>query len=102
MDIQLFFFLIPGIISCIYKLDSNGENSSRSVNLSVLAPPEVRMSILTVTVHEFEAESLSLTCSASVPNTGHPWEGNGVTFTWSIDGAPITNSNSMYIAIFII
>ena len=81
-------------------MDCNGENSSRSLQLSVLAPPEVRMSNLTVTLDE--TDSLSLTCFASIPDTGHPWEENGVNFTWSIDGTAITDLNSMYIAILII
>ena len=90
------YIFIPGIATCIFKLDSHGEelSSSRNVRLSVLAPPTVRMSNLTVTVQE--GDSLSLTCWASIPDTGHPWETYGVSFTWRNGMNEITDSSSKF------
>ena len=89
----LVFLFIPGIITCIFRIDV-GVNSSRDVRLSVLAPPTVRMSDLTVTVNQ--GDSLSLTCWASIPDTGHPLETKGVTFTWWNGQNKITDSSSEY------
>ena len=69
-------------------------NSSEKVTLSVLAPPTVRMNYLTVTVNE--GDSLSLTCTANIPDTGHPLEKNGVDFTWWNDKTEITDKNGKH------
>ena len=56
-----------------------GNHKNESI-LSVLAPPEVKLSDLSMTV--YENRSFQLTCEALVPDTGHPDVGTGVNITW--------------------
>ena len=51
-----------------------------NISLTVLAPPVLKLSDLSMTV--YEKTSFQLTCEALVPDTGHPAVWTGVNFTW--------------------
>ena len=64
--------------------------SSNSVSLAVLGDPFTTLSNYSMTL--VENRTLTLTCEAEVPDTGHPDWSKGVTFTWKKDFIPIVSN----------
>ena len=64
--------------------------SSSCVSLTVLGDPSVKLNNYSMTL--VENRTLTLTCEAFVPNTGHPDWQKGVNFTWKENITPLENN----------
>ena len=85
----------PDNITCTFEAESDGHliTSSSCVPLTVLGSPSVKLSNYSMTL--VENRTLTLTCEADVPDTGHPDWLRGVNFTWTEN--PVSNGGELTI-----
>ena len=84
---------MAGLLQCIVHVyDHAGQSweSRLDTHLAVLGKPDVNLLPMSVTT--FVGRPLSLTCEATVPETGHADQDNAATVFWFIDGNPVDNS----------